>query len=87
MFDHIFYNDNKLRVLKLLEIPQEDMLCPAKAGDTSQQDNLISYLPNSVFPSDHLRLEVEFEFKDEGPERKEKEPIVSTGIESLMSQA
>jgi mRNA deadenylase 3'-5' endonuclease subunit Ccr4 len=61
MFDHVFYNDNKLKVLRILEIPQEQDLAPGRAGDTNQKSNMVCYLPNSVFPSNHLRLEVEFE--------------------------
>lgn len=61
MIDHIFYNENKLKVLKILEIPQEIDLAPGHAGDMKQKNNMVSLLPNSVFPSYHLRLEVEFE--------------------------
>jgi hypothetical protein len=35
MYDHIFYNDNHLKVLKMLEIPQEKYLAPGLAGDES----------------------------------------------------
>ena len=45
--DHILHN-SKLKVLELLEVPKKDHL---KAEKT---------LPNSVFPSDHLRIEAKF---------------------------
>lgn len=61
MYDHIFYNPAKLQVLQMLEIPLEKSLAPAASGSGVQPQNLVSILPNVVFPSDHLRLEVEFE--------------------------
>ena len=65
MYDHLIYTDKHLRVLRLLEIPDESLLAPSKAlkggPDIDGSINLVSKLPNSVFPSDHLRLEVEFE--------------------------
>jgi len=64
MFDHVFYNDNRLKVLRILEITQEQDLAPGRAGDVNQKGNMVCYLPNSVFPSNHLRLEVEFELSN-----------------------
>ena len=63
MYDHIFFNSNKLQATRILEIPQEQDLAPGRCGDTNQPTNMVCLLPNSVFPSNHLRLEVEFEIR------------------------
>lgn len=63
MHDHIVFNDSHLKVLQILEIPEERNLAPSNAihgKDVDGSINLVAKLPNSVFPSDHLRLEVEF---------------------------
>lgn len=75
MFDHILFNSNKLQMMKILEIPQEQDLAPARAGDKKQPNNMVCLLPNSVFPSNHLRLEVEFAFKGkiEKPQKEGQE--------------
>ena len=74
MFDHVFFNADKLQITKILEIPEEDNLCPARAGDKKQPNNRVCLLPNSVFPSNHLRLEVEFAFKGkiEKPQKEDE---------------
>ena len=64
MFDHIVFNDSHLKVLNILEIPEERSLAPStsiKGADMDGTMNYVTKLPNSVFPSDHLRLEVEFQ--------------------------
>ena len=64
MYDHIIYNNKQLRVLSLLEIPEERYLAPSSVNHREDIDgtiNMVTKLPNSVFPSDHLRIEVEFE--------------------------
>lgn len=63
MQDHIFYNHECLSVTKLLEIPKECCLSPAGAvKHPLTEGNLLSQLPNIVYPSDHLRLEAELQF-------------------------
>lgn len=82
MFDHIMFNSNKLQVSRILEIPAEQDLAPARCGDVKQPQNMVCLLPNSVFPSTHLRLEVEFEIR--GRDKRETEtgemPAVEEGI-------
>ena len=51
--DYIFYNKNALRLLSMLEMPTFDQVS-AEGG-----------LPNSKFPSDHLRIEVVFQIMPE----------------------
>jgi len=65
MFDHIFFNPSHLKVLQMLEIPLEKSLTPSACGAGEQSQNSVSLLPNVVFPSDHLRLEVQFEITDQ----------------------
>ena len=63
MYDHLFYNHENLRVTKLLEILEEKQLAPSVAiKHPLTEGNLVSLLPNVVYPSDHLRIEAEFEF-------------------------
>jgi len=59
MNDHILYTPHTAKVLKLLEIPDEQKLAPAATVQGSH--NYVSLLPNEVFPSNHLRLEAVFE--------------------------
>ena len=46
--DYIFYNEDVLTLLQLLEIPKESQLSKNKA------------IPSLMFPSDHVRIEAEF---------------------------
>jgi hypothetical protein len=49
-----------MRVNKLLEIPSEKYLAPARAVKSPlTENNHVSFLPNMVYPSDHLRIEAE----------------------------
>jgi len=59
MMDHLIFNNTNLKVLQLLEIPAEKDLAPKDKG--FQGPNFVSLLPNVIFPSDHLRIEAEFE--------------------------
>lgn len=67
MYDHIIFNDAHLKVMKILEIPEERALAPSSGVhprlDIDGSMNHVTKLPNSVFPSDHLRIEVEFQLK------------------------
>lgn len=56
--DHLIYTPNMLKVNKILEIPTENELSPSHYG---QEFNHVTALPNIIFPSDHLRIEAEFE--------------------------
>ena len=49
--DHLLYDQNSLQVLQLLEIPNEKHV----ARETA--------LPNTEFPSDHVRIEAIFMLK------------------------
>ena len=46
--DHIFYNEEALTLLQLLDIPTESELIKDKA------------IPSLKYPSDHLRIEAQF---------------------------
>jgi len=59
MFDHLIFNNEHLKVLQLLEIPAEKDLAPKDKG--FRGPDYVSMLPNVIFPSDHLRIEAEFE--------------------------
>ena len=48
VLDHIIFNADVLKLIKLLEIPEESEFAKEKA------------LPNLKFPSDHIRLEAYF---------------------------
>jgi len=70
MYDHIIFTPSQMKVLSLLEIPEERFLAPSRVmnrEDTDGSINMVTTLPNSVFPSDHLRLEVEFELLPRTP--------------------
>ena len=61
-----------MRVTKLLEIPSEKYLAPARAVKSPlTENNHVSFLPNMVYPSDHLRIEAELQFMH--PHKKESE--------------
>ena len=49
MIDHIFYTKKDFDVVSLLEMPHK----------TDVED----YLPNQIYPSDHLRIEAVLRFK------------------------
>lgn len=49
--DHLFYNNNRLRVVSLLEMPDESQVSREGA------------IPSTVFSSDHLRIEAVFTLK------------------------
>ena len=49
--DHLFYNDDMLEVVELLDIPNEEMIRREKA------------IPSTMFPSDHFRIEAVFEVR------------------------
>ena len=59
MQDFVIYNHEKLQVLSLLEIPSERQLAPSAVKHPTTEGNLVSILPNIVYPSDHIRIEVE----------------------------
>ena len=67
IYDHIIYTPEKLRVLELLEIPQEAQLSPFGAirSPAMQSNNHVTLLPNIVYPSSHLRLEAILQFLEE----------------------
>jgi len=46
--DHLFYNADHVKLLKLLEMPSHD--------DVKKQEAI----PSNLFPSDHLRMEAKF---------------------------
>jgi mRNA deadenylase 3'-5' endonuclease subunit Ccr4 len=59
MLDHIFYNDS-FELDSLLEMPSEKEFSSEVA------------LPNSIYPSDHVRIEVKLQFKSNTDNSKEK---------------
>lgn len=73
MYDHIIFNDSHLKVLQILEIPEERKLAPSADGkpDIDGSINMVAKLPNSIFPSDHLRIEVEFQLCKEALKKDE----------------
>lgn len=73
MYDHIIFNDSHLKVLQILEIPEERRLAPSADNkpDIDGSMNMVAKLPNSIFPSDHLRIEVEFQLCKEALKRED----------------
>jgi mRNA deadenylase 3'-5' endonuclease subunit Ccr4 len=49
--DYIFFSQDNIRVLSLLEVP-----------DISKGDSVVTSLPNAEYPSDHLRIEAVLQF-------------------------
>jgi hypothetical protein len=71
MYDHLIYNPEMLRVTSILEIPIESQLAPSGCcKDPSKCCNHVTYLPNVVYPSTHLRIEAVMQFHYR-PEPKE----------------
>lgn len=87
MYDHVIFNANKLQMTKILEIPDEQDLAPSRAGDETQPNNRVCLLPNSVFPSHHIRLEVEFAIKGRIEKPKKEEQTEEADMMGIVGQA
>jgi hypothetical protein len=76
MYDHIIYSRECLRVLELLEIPQEAQLSPAGSCPhlAKTEKNHCTLLPNVVYPSSHLRIEALMQFISKPPCSPPQEP-------------